>query len=134
MNAVIIGGADGPTAIFLAGNDKEVMETGIPDYDAYEYEGEGIGGTFVIWFYEDGSYAYCEGAASSYIGVGTWTADPETMTVTLVEDEEMCGSARVNRFAYADEEHLQWIANGSDNFVYITLTDGAAFQLLQEIP
>ena len=128
VNAVIIGGADGPTAIYIAGEENAP----IPDSVVYEYEGEGIGGMFTICFFEDGTYLYSEGPASSYIGIGEWTEDPETMIVTLKEDEQMCGSARLNRFMYVDEQHLQWVAESSDNFAYVTLEDGATFRTQPE--
>ena len=71
-----------------------------------------------------GQFLYYETPISSYIGMGRYETDGDILTI---RDLGM-GTERVNRFR-ADGETLVWIAEGSDNFSFIKLTDGATFSL-----
>ena len=109
-----IGGADGPTAIFVspAGDTyKRIAAIGC------------IAGDFAITLHNDGTFIYVENPASSYIGMGTYTNNDGI--ITLTEDAPGCRGA-VNRFKL-DGNSISFIAEGSDNFIYITLSDGAVF-------
>ena len=69
-----------------------------------------------------GLFQYYETPISSYIGFGAFELRGDILTV---RDGE-----RVNRFRIADGgETLAWIAEGSDNFAFIRLADGATFSL-----
>ena len=89
----------------------------------YTYEGEGAGGNFSITLYDDGTFSYYEGWLSSYIGTGTWQFCDGI--VTLI-DKEIYGLTRVNHFYY-DGESLRFMAQGSNNFLYIHVQDGERF-------
>jgi hypothetical protein len=89
------------------------------------YEGEGLqGDDFKITINEDNTFSYYEGAASSHLGVGTWSQ--EGNIITLVEND----SERKNSFEISDTQ-LIWQENNSDNFIYVKLTDGEVFQLTE---
>lgn len=88
------------------------------------YSGEGFGSEFRITLYDDGTFTSCEGALSSYIGIGTWT---EENGVMVLNDTGMGpDSPIINRFR-VDGDQLNWIEAGSDNFIYVRLQDGAVF-------
>lgn len=87
----------------------------------YLYEGDGFGGDFTITLYSDGTYSYYEGLLSSYIGAGNWTLDGDMLSLT---DDAY---SLVNRFRMEGDD-LVFIEEGSTNFVYLTLSDGAKFK------
>jgi hypothetical protein len=86
------------------------------------YEGEGLqGDDFTITFNEY-TFSYSEGRASSHLGFGTWSI--EGNMIALVEnDPEMKNNFEIN------DNQLTWMEKGSDNFIYVKLTDGAVFQV-----
>lgn len=99
----------------------------------YLYEGEGCGGNFTITLNEDGTFQYYEGWLSSYIGMGTWTLSEDG--VLRMQDKEMGrfnadGSVgtyvRVNYFK-VEKDCLVWMAENSDNFLYVDVADGERF-------
>ena len=75
---------------------------------------------YIILDTESGMFQYYETPVSSYIGIGVFTLDGDILT--------MDDSYRVNRFRMEDER-LIWLAEGSDNFWFVKLTDGATFSL-----
>ena len=100
---------------------------------AYTYEKEGCGGSFTISLYADGTFQYYEGMLSSYIGFGTWTLD-EGNVLTL-KDQKMARLQpdgtwgrynRINCFK-VEKDRLVWMAEQSDNFLYVDVMDGEAF-------
>ena len=100
-----------------------------PYYFSYKYLGEGFGGDFVITLCSDGTFQYYEGTLSSYIGIGTWTIDENN--ITCLKDNEMhridgTPYVRTNYF-YSVGNQLEWIAEGSDGFLYVDVEDGAVF-------
>jgi hypothetical protein len=86
------------------------------------YEGEGLQGDDFTITFDEYTFSYSEGIASSHLGFGTWSIDGNI--ITLAEsDPEM-----KNNFEIGDEQ-LIWLEKDSDNFTYIKLTDGEAFLL-----
>jgi len=89
----------------------------------YVYEGEGIMGSFTITLYDDGTFTYYEGMASSYIGVGSWEQDGDSITMT---DDGHGGYGLVNHFKL-DGDDLVFVDKDSANFVYVKVQDGEKF-------
>ena len=88
----------------------------------FVWEKEGAGGDFTITLNEDGSYQYYAGYLSSYIGQGNWKLEDGVLTMT----EDGTGYDYVFRFAAKDGE-LDYMADGSDPFLYVTVEDGDRF-------
>lgn len=88
----------------------------------YVYEKEGAGGSFTLTLAEDGTFQYYEGYLSSYVGMGVWSLEDNVLTLT----EGDSGYGWVNRFAAA-RRGLTFLAEGSDNFLYIKVKDGEKF-------
>ena len=77
---------------------------------------------YIILDMKNGMFQYYETPVSSYFGIGVFTLDGDILT--------MDDSFRVNRFRVeGDGEALVWIEEGSDNFWFEKLTDGASFSL-----
>lgn len=74
---------------------------------------------YIILDMENEMFQYYETPISSYIGFGRFRLEGDILTI---EDN------RVNRFRLEDDK-LVWLAEGSDNFTFVKLTDGAAFYL-----
>ena len=87
----------------------------------FVWDKEGFGGDFTITLNADGTYQYYEGFLSSYIGLGTWTIENGTVILT-----EQGGQDSVYCFAVKDGA-LVYIADGSDNFLYVKTADGDRF-------
>lgn len=94
----------------------------------YRYEKEGIMGEFKITLYEDGTFWYTEGPASSYIGIGTWRQDGDVITLT---DDTTKGYGFVNQFRL-DGHTLTFIETDFSNFLYVEVADGDRFELVGE--
>ena len=78
--------------------------------------------------YDNGTFHYYEGVASSYYGVGIWKQEGEI--VTLVDDEKM-GYPLVNTFRL-DGDDLIFMEQGSSNFIYVKVEEGERFHLTGE--
>ena len=89
----------------------------------YVYENEGILGSFAITLYEDGSFTYFEGLASSYIGNGSWMQEGDNITMT---DDGEGSYGLVNHFKFVGE-NLVFVEQNSSNFVYVKVKDGERF-------
>ena len=64
-------------------------------------------------------FQYYETPISSYIGLGQFALDGDVLTIK---------DGRTNRFRLEEDgEKLVWLAEGSDNFTFVKLTDGATF-------
>ena len=87
----------------------------------YVWEKEGAGGDFTITLNKDSTYEYCEGYYSSYIGMGNWKLENSILTMT-----ENSGYDFVFRFSVEDG-NLRYIADGSDQFLYVQVADGDRF-------
>lgn len=88
----------------------------------YVYEKEGFGGDFTVQINKDGTFQYYEGGLSSYIGMGKWTLKED---ILLLADGE--GSNSRKNYFKADGDDLIFIADGSTNFLYVKVADGARF-------
>ena len=89
----------------------------------YTYEKEGFLGDFQITFYDDGTFTYYEGPASSYLGNGTWNQEGDM--ITLIDETD---PAFVNYFRL-DGDDLVFVEKGSSNFIYVKVTDGDRFTI-----
>lgn len=89
------------------------------------YEKEGFYGDFTITLYNDGTFTYYEGMASSYIGMGTWEQDGDI--VTLSDDHFTI----TNHFTMEGDD-LVFIREGSSNFIYVRVQDGERFRCTGE--
>lgn len=96
-----------------------------PGEKRYTYEGEGFGGAFTITVRDDGTFTYYEGPLSSHLGDGTWAVSGDVLTLTdpVLADQEL---VRVNRFRMEGDD-LVFLAEGSDNFLYVQLSEGERF-------
>ena len=79
---------------------------------------------FVITLWEDGTFSYMEGPASSYIGMGTWTEKDGVLTLT----DTAGATDRVFLFRWS-EEGLRFVKEGSDRFIYTDVRDGELFKV-----
>lgn len=111
----------------LAPTDFGVGLAGIAG-KTYLYEGEGIMGSFTITLYDDGTFTYYEGMASSYIGVGSWEQEGDTITMT---DDGHGGYGLVNHFKL-DGDDLVFVDKDSANFVYVKVQNGEKFHCTGE--
>ena len=84
----------------------------------FRYTIEDSQSDFIINIYGDGTFRYIEGDISSSFTDGKWTIADNILTLTEKN--------RINRFRI-DNDKLSWIADGSDNFMYIKLNDGEQF-------
>ena len=106
--------------IFCTGCSKNIDVSG----KMYTYENDGFYGDFNIRIDTDGTFTYYEGSASSYIGYGQWSVKGDTLT--LIDDEEFCGSLRTNHFKISGNT-LIFQEYDSDNFIYLDVQDGEKF-------
>ena len=91
----------------------------------YVYEYEGFGGPFNINIFSDGTFMYYVGMLSSYIGHGNWEYTNGILTLTDGQDQPKF----INKF-YVKDNCLIYIAEGSTNFMYLKVNDGAKFYVL----
>ena len=89
----------------------------------YTYEKEGIMGDFTITLYNDGTFSYYEGMASSYLGFGSWTQNGDAITLT---DDGHGGLGLINHFEF-DKTDLIFVEEGSSNFIYVKVQNGERF-------
>lgn len=109
-------------ALLCTGCARRAQKADIAD-KTYVYEKSGFGGDFTIKLNGDGTFTYYEGFLSSYIGMGNWALDGETLV--LVNDEAY-GHQRENRFKIVDGD-LVFQAENSSNFTHIKAADGEKF-------
>ena len=104
-----------------------VIELEIPENErfgkTYTYEKEGIMGSFTITLYNDGTFSYYEGMASSYLGFGSWTQNGDAITLT---DDGHGGLGLINHFEF-DKTDLIFVEEGSSNFIYVKVQNGERF-------
>ena len=89
----------------------------------YTYEKEGIMGDFTITLFNDGTFSYYEGMASSYLGFGSWKREGDTIIMT---DDGHGVMRLVNRFEF-DKTDLIFVEEGSSNFIYVKVQNGERF-------
>lgn len=92
------------------------------------YEKDGFPDEFTLRIDSDGTFSYYEGFLSSYVGMGFWELNGDTLILREMSDSRDAASEvkRVNRFKVGDNG-LTFIADGSDNFIYIDVSDGESF-------
>lgn len=90
----------------------------------YVYEKDGFPDKFGIRLYENGEFTYYVGSLSSHIGDGNWERDGDILTLT--ENPDSNGKSNIFRFN-VDGDTLSYIAEGSDNFMHIKVSDGEKF-------
>lgn len=110
-----------------AGSGREIDIAG----RTYIYEKDGIGGDFIITINKDGTFFYCEGALSSYLGFGSWTLEGDMLL--LSDNAQMAGNSRVNYFK-VDGNDLVFLSENSTNFIYVKVADGERFSENPEEP
>lgn len=82
---------------------------------------------FTITLNENGTYSYFETMISSHLGMGGYTLEDGVVTLTDSQIPGLYGSlTRTYRFRCEDGK-LIFLADESDNFMYIKLPDGAEF-------
>ncbi len=82
---------------------------------------------FTITLSESGRFTYYESSLSSHIGMGLFTVEDGVVTLVEKWTPPTDGiSSRTYRFRFQDDK-LIFIAEGSDEFAYIKLGDGAEF-------
>ena len=87
----------------------------------YRYEGEGFGGDFTLTLNPDGTFSFSEGPLSSFLGTGSWYADPNAVWL-----QEESGSGL--QFSFAPENGaLLFLASCSDPFPRIRVAEGERF-------
>lgn len=89
----------------------------------YIYEKEGAGGNFTICINDDGTFLYSEGFWSSYLGIGYWELDGDTL---ILSDDDKIGYPFVNYFKVKGSD-LIFLSENSSNFLYIKVADGERF-------
>lgn len=111
--------------INLIGSDSWLLTPGnlVHMGKTYVYEKEGFPDSFAITLYPDRTFTYYEGMLSSYIGVGSWKQDGDTITMT---DDGHGGYGLINHFKL-DGEDLVFVAQNSSNFTYVQVADGERF-------
>ena len=118
---ITVNGSKTNLPYYLVIDDAPTAEP-VPDLagKVFVYEKEGFGSDFTIKLHADGTFGYYEGMLSSHIGMGTWAMDGDILT--LHEDT----FDRTFRFRVQDGA-LHFLREGSDQFTYIKVADGARF-------
>lgn len=97
-------------------------------YGTYVRENDNGMIPFSITLNEDGTYRYLECGISSHIGMGGYTFKDGIVTLVDANIPGVHGSlTRRYKFRFEDEK-LVFLAEESDDFMYIKLPDGAAFE------
>lgn len=97
-------------------------------YGSYVWENDNGMIPFSITLNEDGTYRYLECGISSHIGMGGYTFKDGIVTLVDANIPGVHGSlTRRYKFRFEDEK-LVFLAEESDDFMYIKLPDGAAFE------
>jgi hypothetical protein len=101
-----------------------------PIYGSYvrENEGSDLTGVFTITLMKNGKCSYYESMLSSYIGYGEYTIEGNRL---IIVDKNIPGLYGKLTHTYVFEYkfgRLIYLAEESDNFMYISLPDGAMFK------
>lgn len=91
-------------------------------FGTYIYEGKGAGGDFRITINSDGTFFYYEGGLSSHVGIGDWTIDGDMLCI----DDSSAYRDHIHYFKIS-ENQLTFVAEGSNNFIYVKVSDGERF-------
>ena len=100
-------------------------------YGAYVRENKRDIFPFSITLYEDGTYQYFECSTSSHIGVGDYTFENDIITMAeRLFPGRSDPLTRTYKFRFEDGK-LVFLAEASDDFMYIKLPDGAEFERVE---
>lgn len=83
---------------------------------------------FTITLNEDGTYSYFETMISSHLGMGGYTLEDGIVTLTDSQIPGLYGSHTYTYKFRCEKGKLIFLADESDNFMYINLPDGAEFE------
>ena len=89
----------------------------------FVYEKGGLGSDFTITLNEDGSFTYYEGLASSYIGMGAWVVDGNTL---ILADSGLTNKTRMYYFTISNN-CLVFQQVRSNRFTYVEVAGGDRF-------
>lgn len=93
----------------------------------FVYEKDGFPDEFGIRIDDNGTFTYYEGAFSSYVGTGSWELDGDVLTLRERDYSSVPEKVRhIYRFKI-DGDDLRFISDGSDNFMFIDVSDGERF-------
>ena len=116
-----------PAGYFDAAGEIESLLSAEVAYPArgpagrYVYEGGGFFDDFVLTLMDDGTYTFYEGALSSYMGGGRWSASEEKIYLS-----ETNGYDLYQTFISAGD-CLYFLSEESDNFPYVKVPDLGRF-------
>ena len=88
----------------------------------YVNEKDGFGSAFGIRFDKDGKVNYYEGMLSSHLGFATWSREGNIVTIA----ENVQGIYKEYKFE-VKKDRIEYIKDGSSDFLYVKLDDGALF-------
>jgi|GEM_PF-1911210 len=112
-------------ALVGCGEEKDAEKAELK-YGTYVRQNDDAG-NFSITINKDGTFSYYETAISSYIGMGNYTVDDGVLTLKDDNIPTVSGiTTQTYRFKISNDK-LIYIADGSDNFMYKKLSDGAEF-------
>lgn len=111
------------SAHFRPLNESGIGKSGIVN-KTYTYENDGFGSDFTIQINQDGTFEYCVGKFSSYIGHGQWTLEDDILTLC---DDTQAPLGKKNYFKIDEDDHLVFMAENSTNFTSIEVADGEKF-------
>ncbi len=117
------GAPTGPTPVDFSNGTTYYLD---PAWDENAYGP--LGGFTITLDAESGLFQLYESPLSSYKGLGSFQLRDGILTLREVAAE----TARVNRFRMEDDR-LIWLEEGSDNFHFVTLTDGAVFSTTRPV-
>ncbi len=93
----------------------------------FVYEKDGFPDEFSIRLDSNGSFTYYEGIYSSYVGTGSWELDGDVLILRERDYSTVSEKVRhIYRFKI-DGDDLRFISDGSDNFMFIDVSDGERF-------
>ncbi|MDE7230014.1 MAG: hypothetical protein K2N56_05990 [Oscillospiraceae bacterium] len=93
----------------------------------FVYEKDGFPDEFGIRIDDNGTFTYYEGAFSSYVGTGSWKRSGD---VLILRERDYSSASEKVRHTYRfkiEDGNLSFISDGSDNFMFINVSDGERF-------
>ena len=87
--------------------------------------------SFTVTLMEDGTYWYYATSISSHLGHGNYTLEGDVVTLTDTQIPGVSGSlTHTYCFSYTNGT-LVYLAESSDQFMYVNLPDGAVFERVE---
>lgn len=96
-------------------------------YGMYSRENANGFDHFTITLNENGTYSYFETMISSHLGMGGYTLEDGVVTLTDSQIPGLYGSLTHTYKFRCEDGKLIFLADESDDFMYIKLPDGAEF-------